>query len=94
MSVEFTSTISGASWLLTNVYAPCDPDGRQLFLAWLSVIVMPADTYWLLLGDFNVTRKPSDRNKLGDSVRDMLSFNAAISSLHLEELKLFGNKST
>jgi hypothetical protein len=94
MSIEFTSTISGATWLLTNVYAPCDPDGRQSFLAWLSDIVMSDDTYWLLLGDFNLIRRPSDRNKLRGNVRGMLNFNAAISSLRLEELKLVGNKFT
>jgi hypothetical protein len=44
MMVEFTSTLSGATWMLTNVYAPLDQAGKELFLAWLSDIVMPDDT--------------------------------------------------
>jgi hypothetical protein len=35
MSVEFISTISGACWVLTNVYAPCLQEGKQQFLGWL-----------------------------------------------------------
>jgi hypothetical protein len=43
---------------------------------------------------FNLIRRPSHRNKPGGNGRDMLNFNAAISSLRLEELKLNGNKFT
>jgi hypothetical protein len=32
MSVEFTSLFLGASWILSNIYAPCTPEGRQSFL--------------------------------------------------------------
>jgi hypothetical protein len=47
------------------------------------------------VGDFNLIRRPSDRNKLGGGdMQDMLSFNAAISNQHLEELKLSENKFT
>jgi hypothetical protein len=56
LSTEFTSTMSGARWLLTNVYAPCSPNGRQDFLNWMNDIDMPVDTNWLLVGDFNLLR--------------------------------------
>jgi hypothetical protein len=46
------------------------------------------DLDWLIMGDFNLIRRPSDRNKPGGNVRDMLSFNAPIHSLRPEELKL------
>jgi hypothetical protein len=94
LSTEFTSTMSGARWLLTNVYAPCSPNGRQDFLNWMNDIDMPVDTNWLLVGDFNLLRRLSDRNKDGGNIHDMLSFNATLSNLRLEELKLFGNKYT
>jgi hypothetical protein len=28
LSIEFVSAISGASWVLTNIYAPCTTQGR------------------------------------------------------------------
>jgi hypothetical protein len=52
------------------------------------------DTEWLLVGDFNLIHIPSDKNKLGGNVQNMLDFNAAISSPRLEEIKLLGNKFT
>jgi hypothetical protein len=44
MSLEFTSSISIASWVLTNVYAPCTPDGKQRFLNWFHNIGMFEET--------------------------------------------------
>ena len=48
---------------------------------------------WLVIGDFNLLRKPKNRNKPGD-VNEMLLFNDAISSLGLIELPLYGRKFT
>jgi hypothetical protein len=55
---------------------------------------MPNDTDWLLVGDFNMIPWPSDRNKPGGNIQDMLSFNLVVSNLRLEELQLIGNKYT
>jgi hypothetical protein len=44
--------------------------------------------------DFNFIRKPSDRNKPGGDVNDMLIFNEAISNLGLIELPLMGKRFT
>jgi hypothetical protein len=46
------------------------------------------------VGDFNLIRRQFDRNKEGGNIHDMLNFDAVISNLRLEELKLFGNKYT
>jgi hypothetical protein len=46
------------------------------------------------VGDFNLIRKPEDRNSPGGSVGDMLMFNNAISSLGLVEIPLHGRKFT
>jgi hypothetical protein len=54
----------------------------------------PDDCDWLVVGDFNLIHHPSDRNKPGGNVQNMLQFNAAISNLRLEEIKLIGNKFT
>jgi hypothetical protein len=94
MSIECTSTISGASWILRNVYAPSTPEGRQSFLQWLKNIEMPDETDWLIIGDFNLIRRQSYRNRPGGNIQDMLNLNDAVSYLRLEELGLIGNKFT
>ena len=53
---------------------------------------MPADVDWILMGDFNFMRAPSDRNRPGGDVNDMLMFNEAISNQGLVELPLHGRK--
>jgi hypothetical protein len=94
MTVEFASTYSNAVWLLTNVYAPCTTEGRHDFINWLHNVDMPDNVDWLLTGDFNLIRRPSDRNRPGEHIQDKMNFNAAISNLRLEELRLQGNKYT
>lgn len=53
-------------------------------------IEMPDEQLWMIVGDFNLLRKPQDRNKPGGNIQEMLSFNAAISKLRLVELPLRG----
>jgi hypothetical protein len=60
----------------------------------MNSIDMPHDIVWLLLGDFNLIRRLSDRNKPRGNIQNMLDFNASISNLRLEELKLNWNRFT
>jgi hypothetical protein len=76
------------------VYAPYTPEGKQAFLDWFQQIDMPTNVDWLVVGDFNLIRRAKERNKPGGNVPYMLRFNAAISALGLEELKLNGNRFT
>jgi hypothetical protein len=92
--VELSSTISGDTWVLTNIYAPCTAEIKQEFLDWFHNYDMPVDVDWLLVGYFNLIKKPQDRNKTGGNAREMTDFNAAINSHGLEELKLYGSKYT
>ena len=55
---------------------------------------MPDEVDWLLHGDFNLLRRPSDRNKSGGDVNEMFSFSEAISALGVVELPLLGRKFT
>jgi hypothetical protein len=64
------------------------------FLNWLHDFDLLGGTDWLLVGDFNLIRRPSDRNKLGGNVQYMFRFNEAISYLGLQELPLQRNKFT
>jgi exonuclease III len=94
LSIKFTSNLSDDSWILTNIYGPYIAERKAIFLDWFSNIDMPEDMDWLVLGDFDFMRKPSDRNKPGGDVNEMLLFNEAISNLGLVELPLKGRKFT
>lgn len=93
-SVRLTCKLSGEEWILTNIYAPCTSEGKFAFLDWFHNIDMLDDEYWMIVGDFNLIRKPDDRNKPGGNILEMLAFNAAISRLRLVELPLKGCKYT
>jgi hypothetical protein len=64
-SVEFSAISSDESWIVTNVYAPCSPHGKIEFLHWFSNINMPSEKCWLIVGDFDLTRRPENRNIAG-----------------------------
>ena len=55
---------------------------------------MPEEVEWILLGDFNLLGSPSDRNRPGGDINEMLLFNEAISVLGVVELPLMGRKFT
>jgi hypothetical protein len=94
ISVEFSSVHSNDSWILTSVYGPCDNEGKEAFMNWFENIQMPEHVDWLVIGDFNLYRKPEDRNRPGGNVADMLLFNIAISALGVVEIPLHGRKFT
>jgi len=93
-SVLLSSAHNNASWILTNIYAPCTPSGKKDFVEWFQNIQMPDNVYWLIVGDFNLYRNPSDRNKPGADYPDILMFNAAISALGLVEIPFKGQRFT
>lgn len=94
ISLEFVSKHNNAHWYLTNVYAPCSYAGKRDFLEWFSNIQMPDSLDWIIVGDFNLYRNPSDRNRPGADFSEMMLFNEAISSLGLVELPLKGRRFT
>lgn len=88
LTTAFTSTTSAARFTVTNVYAPADHRLMNAFLAELNNIAVDDSVPWLLLGDFNLTRSPSEKNTPGfDSVLAD-RFNTTINSLALIEIPL------
>jgi exonuclease III len=85
LSVKFINNISSESWVISNIYGPCQADRKHLFIDWFSNIDMSDDLDWLIVGDFNFIRKPSDRNREGGEVNEMFMFNEAISKLGIVE---------
>lgn len=92
--MEFCSRHNSNKWSLTRVYAPCTPEGKNEFLYWLQDIQMNPKIDWMLLGDFNLIRKPEDRNRPGGDMNEMFRFNVAISQLGVNEIVLQGRKFT
>lgn len=55
---------------------------------------MPEEIEWFIVGDFNLIRKPEDRNREGADIQEMFLFNETISSLGLLEIPLLGRQFT
>jgi len=55
---------------------------------------MSLEVNCIILGDFNLIRKPEDRNRPGGDLIEMFMFNEAISELGLVEIPLQGRKFT
>ena len=92
--MRFTSTLSRESFILSNIYGPYQGPERAQFLNWFKYIQMPADTKWIIMGDFNYVRFPSDRNREGGNFTKMLQFSGAINALALFKIPLKGRQYT
>lgn len=67
---------------------PCTPEGKRDFINWFKQINIEPEEDWLILGDFNLIRNPTDRNRPGGDIQEMMMFNNAISYLDLTEIPL------
>jgi mannosylglycoprotein endo-beta-mannosidase len=92
--VYFTSTQSSQSWTLVNIYGPCHGENREKFIQWLYDLNIPDGEDWLIVGDLNFIRSPTNRNKPGGNINDMLTFNDIIHSQNLTERSIKGRKYT
>jgi hypothetical protein len=41
--ILFWSKLTSQVWWLTNIYAPCSPQGREAFLSWFSNLEVDDD---------------------------------------------------
>ena len=82
---------NGGEFSLANVYAPCDPLGRQDVWTRLgSLLSNFSDFCWCVCGDFNAIRSPAERESrvVGTIVEDYSHFNQFIDSNVLFDLPL------
>ena len=56
LSIKFISKHNDDCWILTNVYGPCNNEGKRDFTFWLKNIDMPEEVKWMILRDFNLIR--------------------------------------
>lgn len=76
------------SFSLTNVYAPTSRENKPAFFRELASIADSISSPWMLLGDFNLTRFPDDKNTDSFNVADADRFNEVINALGLIEIPL------
>jgi hypothetical protein len=65
ITMKFTSNHSAVVFHLTNIYGPSASPDRATFICWLYNFDTSALDDWILVGDFNMIRSLSDRNKPG-----------------------------
>jgi hypothetical protein len=94
LALTFTSLISSESFVVVNVYGPCEGVARENFVAWLFSLNIGDDELWLILGDFNFYRFMENRNCDGANMTDIATFNEIISYLGLIELPIKGRAYT
>ncbi|XP_066317643.1 uncharacterized protein [Miscanthus floridulus] len=76
------------SLAITNVYGPSDHSLTDQFLTDLTGVASSISAPWLLIGDFNLTRSPSDKNNANFNFSLASRFNQTIDALQLFELPL------
>lgn len=86
ITMKFRSKQSGAVFHLSNIYGPSSSVEKVAFISWLYNFDVNILEDRILLGDFNLIRSSSDRNKPGGDVGNMLLFNDLIQHLDLVDV--------
>ncbi|KAM0929135.1 hypothetical protein ACQ4PT_001812 [Festuca glaucescens] len=79
---------------VTNVYTPCVDTDREEFFAELLSLAPLCDGSWLLAGDFNIARRPEERNNGTFDAGLASAFNAVLDRLLVQEMPLLDCKFT
>ena len=79
---------------ITNIYAPSSRSLKLAFLDELASIAQPDDTPWLIAGDFNLIRFPSEKNNTAFRPAEANAFNQTLDNLALIELPLLDRRFT
>lgn len=85
---------STASFRLTTCYGPADDRRKEDFLLEMKSTRPVAGTPWIILGDFNLIYKASDKNNLNLNRRLMGRFRAALDECELMEICLQNRRYT
>jgi hypothetical protein len=82
------------SFLLTTVYGPARHNRKQAFLQDMRNLKPSLGTQWLILGDFNLIYKASDKNNGNLNRQLMGQFRDALDECDLREINLQNRKYT
>jgi hypothetical protein len=89
-----SSKFHNFTWNLVVVYGDAQQDGKANFLVELVNVIISSTYPILITGDFNMTRKDSEKNKPGGYNRWSPLFNVVIEQGGLMEINLSGRKFT
>ena len=81
-------------WVLVSVYGAAQDEYKQQFLSELVRLCENEPLPMMVGGDFNMIRKPEEKNNDNYNPRWPILFNAIIQSLELRELELSGRQYT
>uniref|UniRef100_A0A0E0D6M1 Uncharacterized protein n=1 Tax=Oryza meridionalis TaxID=40149 RepID=A0A0E0D6M1_9ORYZ len=88
LSITFDYALANLSFTVTNIYAPSDHAFTDDFLLELKDLHSQISGPWLLVGDFNLIRSPSEKNNDNFHASLAAKFNGVLDCLALLELPL------
>jgi exonuclease III len=94
ISAEVTLRHCMTPFSISTVYGPSRRDDKETFLQHLRHLKPPDGTCWLILGDFNLIYKASDKNNSNLNQSLMSRFRRTIDYYQIKEIKLQNRKYT
>jgi hypothetical protein len=94
LTTTLTSTTTDLSLTVTNVYAPADHSLTSQFTDEMLALLPLISGSWIILGDFNLIRHPSEKNNVNFNQTLVDAFNAMINAMALFELPLLDRRFT
>jgi exonuclease III len=94
VTATIETRLDKTTWTITVVYGPQGDTEKLNFLQEIRHTKQTADTQWLILGDFNLIYRTSDKNNGRINRRLMSSFRWILDELELKELHLHGRRFT
>ncbi|KAK1294355.1 hypothetical protein QJS10_CPA16g00524 [Acorus calamus] len=88
ISIVLQDANSGWKWILSNTYGPHESVEREEMWGELSAVREAWEAPWCVLGDFNVTRYPEDRNRVSYMTPDMQRFSEWIAQEGLLDIPI------
>jgi len=83
LTTKFKLASDASEFTLTNVYAPVRRDEIQAFFTELASVAATICGAWIVIGDFNLTRDPADKNNDNFNFAEANNFNDLINALCL-----------
>lgn len=94
LSVLITDLNDNSSWMMTRVYGPQDDAAKLMFIAEMRNLKLLCPPEWVILGDFNLISRASEKSNHNVNLRMMCAFRSAIDDLGLKELPLLDRRFT
>ncbi|PNT63325.1 hypothetical protein BRADI_4g14215v3 [Brachypodium distachyon] len=88
ITATVTMRSEGIPWSLTSVYGPQSDAEKLLFIDELRLLQPVVKAEWVLMGDFNLITKATDKNNTNINRRLIGKFRGALNFLQLKEISL------